>query len=131
MLLQSHEECLVYLEQIRWAGNPCCPYCESTRATAYKNEHRYRCNSCFTSYSVTVGTLFHKTHIDLHIWFSAIYIVLNSSENVTIRQLAKHIGVNKNTASYMLARIHQAADMDSSLLQKIMEFSATKSEIMF
>ncbi|WP_318781265.1 transposase [Amazonocrinis nigriterrae] len=59
---RNHEECLILLEQIRWNGKPKCPYCGSNNATRYKNEHRYHCNECFTSYSVTVGTLFHKTY---------------------------------------------------------------------
>lgn len=120
MLLQSHEECLTYLEQIRWGGKPSCPYCKSTKATSYKQEHRYRCNSCFTSYSVTVGTLFHKTHVDLHIWFKAIYLVLQLPKHLSVRQLAQELGVNKKTASYMLMRIHRAAIEETDLINRLL-----------
>lgn len=117
----NHEECLTILEQIRWGGIPQCPYCQSTNSTAIKKERRYHCNTCFTSYSVTVGTLFHKTHVDLHKWFVAIHLVLNSSEGISVRQLAKKIGVNKNTACYMLKRIQQAKTEEQELLQKLVE----------
>jgi transposase-like protein len=116
---RNHEECLALLEQIRWSGKPKCPYCESTNATAYKNERRYHCNECFTSYSVTVGTLFHKTHVELQKWFVAIHLVLNSPGGVSVRQLAKEIGVNKNTASYMIERIHKAMAEEQKLLQRL------------
>ncbi|MCC5599062.1 transposase [Nostoc favosum] len=116
---RNHEECLALLEQIRWGGKPKCPYCESTNATAYKNERRYHCNECFTSYSVTVGTLFHKTHVELQKWFVAIHLVLNSPGGISVRQLAKEIGVNKNTASYMIARIRNAMAEERGLLQRI------------
>ncbi len=116
---RNHEECLALLEQIRWGGKPKCPYCESTNATAYKNERRYHCNECFTSYSVTVGTLFHKTHVELQKWFVAIHLVLNSPGGISVRQLAKEIGVNKNTASYMIERIRKAMVEELQLLNKL------------
>lgn len=119
----NHEECLTILEQIRWGGIPQCPYCQSTNSTVIKKERRYHCNACFTSYSVTVGTLFHKTRVDLHKWFVAIHLVLNSSESISVRQLAKEIGVNKNTAAYMINRIHKGITDELELLQRVVNSS--------
>lgn len=119
----NNDECLTLLEQIRWGGKPKCPYCESIKATAYKNERRYHCNECFTSYSVTVGTLFHKTHVDLHKWFVAIRLVLHSPGGVSVRQLAREIGVNKNTACYMLERIKKAMTEEAQLLQMLLKYN--------
>ena len=102
------EECLAYLETVRWDGIPTCPYCGSTNATPYRKEHRYHCNNCFTSYSVTVRTLFHGTRVDLHKWFLAIQIIINTSEKISARHLGERVGVSKNTASSMKRRIHKA-----------------------
>ncbi|WP_348231972.1 IS1595 family transposase [Trichocoleus sp. DQ-U1] len=118
---RNHEDCIALLEQIRWSGKPKCPYCESKNATAYKNERRYHCNFCFTSYSVTVGTLFHKTHVNLEKWFFAIHLVLNSPESISVRQLAKEVGVNKNTAAYMIERIRKALVEEAELLRRLIE----------
>lgn len=118
---RNHEECLILLEQIRWNGKPKCPYCESTNSRKLKNEHRYQCNECFTSYSVTVGTMFHKTHVELHKWFLAIHLVLNSPGGISVRQLAKEVGVNKNTACYMIERIHKAMTEELQLLLRVIE----------
>ena len=120
---RNHEDCIALLEQIRWSGKPKCPYCHSVNSTAIKNEHRYHCNTCFTSYSVTVGTLFHKTHVDLHKWFLAIPLVLNSPEGISVRQLAKEIGVNKNTACYIIKRICKAMTQEQELLQRFVEMN--------
>ncbi len=120
-MLRNNEDCLALLEQVRWGGKPKCPYCESTNFRKLKNERRYQCNECFTSYSVTVGTLFHKTHVDLQKWFIAIHLVLNSQEGISVRQLAKEIGVNKNTAHYMIERIQEAIIEKSDLLQKLIQ----------
>ncbi|MBD1836912.1 IS1 family transposase [Coleofasciculus sp. FACHB-64] len=116
---RNHEDCIALLEQIRWSGKPKCPYCESTNYRKLKNEHRYQCNECFTSYSVTVGTLFHKTHVDLDKWILAIPLVLKSPAGISGRQLAKEIGVNKNTACYMIERIRRAITEEPELLQKL------------
>lgn len=117
---QTHADCLILLEQIRWGGVPTCPYCNSTNATAYKQERRYHCNNCFTSYSVTVGTLFHKTHVDLQKWFLAIQI-LEENKAISIRQLAERVRVNKNTSSYMIMRIKKAWSNEQALLKKLLE----------
>ncbi|MBD2084585.1 transposase [Trichocoleus sp. ST-U3] len=119
-MTRNHEDCIALLEQIRWGGKPKCPYCESTNATAMKNQRRYHCYTCFTSYSVTVGTLFHKTYVDLNKWFLAIPLVLNSPAGISGRQLAKEIGVNKNTASYVISRIRKAIEEEPELLEAIL-----------
>ncbi|WP_158516676.1 transposase [Scytonema hofmannii] len=41
MLPLTHEECIILLEQIRWRGQPQCPYCGSLKASRYKRTHRY------------------------------------------------------------------------------------------
>lgn len=120
-MTHKHEDCLALLEEIRWGGVPRCPYCESTNSTAIKNKPRYHCYACFTSYSVTVGTLFHKTYVDLQKWFLAIHLVLNSPGGISVRQLAKEISVNKNTAASMIIRIRKANIEESELVQKLMQ----------
>lgn len=115
----NHEDCITLLEQIRWGGIPQCPYCQSLNSRKLKNEHRYQCNECFTSYSVTVGTLFHKTHVDLEKWFLAIHLVLNSPKGISVRQLAKEIKVQKNTAASMIYRIRKAMNEEPELLHKL------------
>ncbi|MGG6268506.1 transposase [Leptolyngbya sp. AN03gr2] len=116
---KAHQEYLHLLESIRWNGKPQCPYCGSTNAAAFKSEQRYHCNDCFTSYSVTVGTLFHQTHVDLQKWFHALKLVMNSSRVISVRRLAQEIGVSKNTASSMIARIRKAMKEESELLQEL------------
>ncbi|MGG6269023.1 transposase [Leptolyngbya sp. AN03gr2] len=118
-MLETHEECLTCLETIRWNGTPTCPYCGSVKATAYKNEHRYRCNSCFTSYSVTVGTLFHKTHVDLRKWFQAIFLLCKLNRDISIRKLAEEIQVSRTTASLIVDRIRNIPSEQTEMLRQI------------
>jgi len=117
----ASDDCIAYLEKLRWGGIPECPYCGMHKSSEYAEQNRYHCNFCYTSFSVTVGTLFHKTHLDLQKWFQTIYLVSKAKKKVSARQLARVIKVNKNTAAYMLSRIRQATEEDKKLLQEMME----------
>jgi transposase-like protein len=118
-MLQNHEECLLYLEKIRWNGAPTCPYCSSQKASAYKKEQRYHCHNCFTSYSVMVGTIFHKTHVDLRKWFQAIIILHKLNGNISGRQLAKEVGISRAAAASIMDRVLTAAEQDDNILDAI------------
>ncbi|MCX6557708.1 MAG: IS1595 family transposase [Candidatus Aminicenantes bacterium] len=121
----DHIDCLKHLEMVRWNGKSICPYCKSIKVTAFKSEYRYHCNNCNTSFSVTVGTIFHKTKLDLQKWFLAVSLVLNAKKKISARKLARDIKVNKNTAWYMQMRIRRAMVQNSELLSGIIEVDET------
>jgi transposase-like protein len=103
---KTQDDCIKYLEQLRWNGKPRCPYCNNTKQTPLPKEQRYHCNACRSTYSVTVGTMFQKTKIDLKKWFSAIPLVV--IERISARQLSKTIGITKDSACFMVQRIRIA-----------------------
>lgn len=117
----KQEDCLNHLESVRWNGKPVCPYCKSDNVTPMPKQKRHHCNNCNTSFSVTVGTIFHKTKVDLQKWFLAISVVLNAKKGISARQLARDLEVNKNTAWYMGMRIRKAMADDGRLLSGIVE----------
>ncbi len=121
----SREHCFKHLEKVKWDNNPECPYCKSHKHTKEKTAHRYHCNNCNTSYRVTVGTIFHKTKLDLQKWFLAIALVINAKKGISARQLARDIEVNKNTAWYLLMRLREAMLDDSDLLKGVIEMDET------
>lgn len=118
----TSKECLKFLESLRWKGKPICPYCGSDKASALKNEQRHHCNYCSTSYSVTVNTIFHHSHVVLLKWFHAIYIVCSSHDKISVRYLANEIRVTKNTASSILKKIKSAAEKDKKYFEEIAYF---------
>ncbi len=101
-------DCIAQLEEIRWNGIPQCPYCKAKHNTALPAEYRYHCNGCNTTFSVTVRTVFHHTHLPLQKWFLAITLLLDARKRITTQQLARDLEVNKNTAWYIGQRIHTA-----------------------
>jgi transposase-like protein len=124
-LFPTQDDCIAHLEKVRWNNKPICPYCKSTRITPMKREHRYHCNNCNTSFSVTVGTIFHKTKVDFQKWFVAISLVINANKGISARQLSRDIEVNKDTAWYMAMRIRRAMNEYGELLQGIVEVDET------
>jgi transposase-like protein len=121
----TQQDCINHLEKVRWNNEPICPYCKSKNQTPMKKENRYHCNTCNTSYSVMVGTIFENTKLDFQKWFLAISLMLNAKKGISARQLARDIDVNKNTAWYVLMRLRNAMTEYSQLLQGIIEVDET------
>ena len=122
----SHDDCIKHLEAVRWENGPVCPYCQSRRQTKIKGGIRYKCNNCNSSYSVTVGTIFHKTKCDMQKWFYAIYLFSHYRKGISSRQLATDINVTKDTAWYMLMRIRKSLKEDGILLESVIEIDETQ-----
>lgn len=118
-------DCIKHLEKVRWNNVPVCPYCKSTNSTSRKDETRYQCNNCNTPYSVTVGTIFHKTKVDLQKWFLAITLTLNAKKGMSARQLGRDIEVTKDTAWFMMMRLRTAFEEYGNLLEGIVEVDET------
>lgn len=122
----TEAHCIEYLESVRWNGKPACPYCKAERITSMLKEHRHHCNNCNTTFSVTVNTIFHHTHLPLQKWFLAISVVLNAEKGIAARQLCINLEVNKNTAWSISKRIQQA--MLESNQRKLLQVIAAIDE---
>lgn len=107
-MFPNEDDCIHYLETVRWKDKPKCPYCQSSSVTSLPKEKRHHCNTCNTSFSVTVRTIFHHTHLPLQKWFLAICIALNAKKGIAARQLSRDLHVNKDTAWRMDMKIRQA-----------------------
>ena len=107
-IFSTNDDCIAHLEKVRWGNRPSCTYCLSQNITPMPNEKRHHCNNCNTSFSVTVGTIFHHTHLPLQKWFLAVAIILNAKKGLSARQLGYDLKVNKDTAWRMAMNIRQA-----------------------
>jgi len=121
----TNNDCIKHLELVRWNNTPTCPYCKSKNQTPAKNSTRYHCNTCNTTFSVTVGTIFHKTHLDLQKWFLAISLVLNAKKGYSARQLGRDIEATKDTAWRMFMQIRKALIEQHELMEGIIEADET------
>ena len=121
----TQKDCIQHLEKARWNGTPRCPYCTSVRTA--RLQHRNRCYACKTSFSVTVGTIFHHTHVPIQKWFLAIILILNAKKSLSALQLSRDLKVNKNTAWRMAMQIRKAITQreQRNLLTGIVEMDET------
>ena len=83
-LFPTESDCIAHLEKVRWKVKPICPYCGSDRTTAAPTEQRHHCNNCKTSFSVTVGTIFHHTHLPLQKWLLAVSVGFGLANSPTL-----------------------------------------------
>lgn len=121
----TQEDCIDYLETLRWKNGPVCPYCGSFNTAP--SQHRHRCYDCKTSFSVTVGTIFHHTHLPLQKWFLAVSLMLNAKKGISALQLSRDLQVNKNTAWRIAMQIRKAMSQKTQrdLLTGIVEMDET------
>jgi transposase-like protein len=114
----AQESCIEFLESVLWDDSPICPYCRQSNSSPVKNEHRYHCNTCNTSFGVITKTIFHKTKADLQKWFMAIYL-LDLNPTITGRDLATQVGVAKDTGFSMRNRINSTRKNNQNLFSQI------------
>lgn len=114
--LQTQEQAIDYFEEVRWHGKPVCPYCASEKvcrhASGDRTSVRWQCESCHRAFSVTVGTIFHGTHIPLRQWFLLLALMLNAKKSSSSYQIARDLGMRRPTVWSMMHRIRTAMDKD-------------------
>lgn len=106
------------LEKLRWPDGPVCPKCGSEndhyalkpRKDSKRPVRRgvYKCKDCRAQFTVTVGTIFHRSHIPLHKWLLAIYMMCSSKKGVSAHQLHRNLGITYKSAWFMCHRIREA-----------------------
>ena len=105
-----------HLEKLVWPHGPFCPHCgnadpEKITKLAGKSTRPgvYKCNECEKPFSVTVGTLFERSHIPLNKWLYATHKLSGSGKKGTsAHQLHRELGVSYKTAWFMCHRIREA-----------------------
>lgn len=123
----TRADCIDRLERIRWADTPHCPYCGSQRVSQRRNAarettaKRWGCQLCRRSFSVTVGTIFHNTHVDLQRWFVLIEIMLRTRKIGPAVQVARDLDMRRPTVWSMMRRIQHASADDRELFSRIIE----------
>lgn len=107
-----------HLEALRWPNGRICPHCgecERTSPTQSKNHKAglYVCLSCKQTFTVTVGTLFERSHVPLHKWMHAFHLMSASKKGISSKQLERMLGVTYKTAWFMSHRIREAMKPDA------------------
>lgn len=115
---QDEDKARKYLEALRWSSGVICPHCgcvgEHYRLTG--ESHRkglLKCTDCRKQFSVTVGTVFERSKIKLHVWLLAVHLVCAAKNGMSSMELHRILGVTQKTAWFMLGRIREAMKPES------------------
>lgn len=102
-----------FLERIIWPDGPVCPHCGGMEK-AYRIRGKgarnglWMCGHCRKQFTVTVGTLFESSHIPLHKWLMAVYLMCSSKKGISSHQLHRMLGITYKSAWFMTHRIREA-----------------------
>ena len=101
------------LEEIAWPGGPVCPYCGATDRIGGIGGKAARvslkfCCRCRKQFRATIGTLFEGSHVPLHKWFQAVFLLTASNSTISTHRLHLRLEVTNKTASSMRRRIEGA-----------------------
>lgn len=116
-----------FLEDHRWGGHVVCPTCNKDRVTARKGKRLgyYRCRNCEDEFTVRTGTIFERSHVPLHKWLYAIYLLVTARKGISSVQLSKELSVTQASAWFMLGRLREACGGDMDKLKGIVEADET------
>jgi transposase-like protein len=102
-----------WLEARLWPQGPVCPKCGVVNeATLMQGKsHRaglWQCNACREPFSVTVGTLYERSHVPLHKWLATTHLMMASKKGISALQISRMIGVTYKTAWFLCHRIRES-----------------------
>ena len=124
-MFPDQDSARLYLEARLWPNGCRCPVCGlGERITARKGGY-YRCNQCKEDFTVRTGTIFERSHVPLHKWLYAMYLLVTSRKGISSLQLSKEIGVTQKTAWFILQRLREACGNDPTILNGIVEIDET------
>lgn len=109
----NEAQAFAYVEARLWPEGPVCPHCggvgkigklqgKTTRAGLWK------CYQCRKPFTVRIGTIFESSHLPLHVWLQAIFLVAGSKKGISANQLHRTLGVTLKTAWFLAHRIREA-----------------------
>jgi transposase-like protein len=112
-IFQDAQAAREWLESQLWPDGPVCPHCGLVGA-AYKMHNKsqrpgvYKCKGCEEQFTVTVGTVFERSHIPLNKWLFAFQMMSASKKGVSAHQMHRMLEITYKSAWFMCHRIREA-----------------------
>lgn len=111
-----HNEAAAYkfVEARVWPEGPVCPHCNGDKRRISKMQGKstrmgaYKCYECRKPFTVKVGTVFESSHVPLHLWLQAMFLLSSGKKGISSNQLHRTLGVTLKTAWFMSHRIREA-----------------------
>jgi transposase-like protein len=119
--LCNEEAAIEHIEARLWPDGPVCPHCGTVgAATKLKGKTTrpglWKCRACRKPFTVRMRTIFESSHVPLHIWLQAIYLICSSKKGMSTRQLQRTLGGSMKTAWFLGHRIREAMRTAAALV---------------
>jgi transposase-like protein len=124
-MFPDQETARTYLEGRLWPNGPRCPVCGLGERITARAGGFYRCNQCKEDFTIRTCTIFERSHVPLHKWIYAMYLLVTARKGISSMQLAKEIGITQKSAWFVLHRLREACGDDLTTLQGIVEIDET------
>jgi len=110
---QDAEAAREWLEALLWPDGTICPHCgligaAYTLRSKTQRPGLYKCKGCDQQFTVTIGTVFERSHIPLNKWLFASQLMAASKKGVSAHQVHRMLSVTYKTAWFMCHRIREA-----------------------
>jgi len=106
-LYGTEEKCRAVLFSWRWPEGFVCPACGESAHCELEKRALWQCNACHTQTSLTAGTIFAATKLDLTVWFRAMFHMTQTKQGISALELSRRIDVSYNTAWAMHHKLRQ------------------------
>lgn len=104
----SEEACLQAIFAARWPRGFVCPRCNHNGGYRLSGRRTIQCASCRRQTSITSGTIFHRSHLQLRLWFLLIYFVAHDKGGASALRLSKQLGMHYATTWFIVQKIRFA-----------------------
>ena len=99
--------CRAVVFKLRWPDGFQCPVCHGREHCVIRTRTVYQCNACRTQTSLTAGTIFANTKLELKVWFQAMYHMTQSKQGISSVELGRRLGVRQPIAWAMKSKLAQ------------------------
>lgn len=112
-IFHDEEAARRHFEALRWPDGPICPHCggvDNATELAGKSTRPgvYKCKDCRKPFTATIGTVYERSHIQLHKWLLATHLMCSSKKGMSAHQLWRMLGFGSyRTAWFMAHRIRE------------------------
>ena len=120
-MFPDQETARLYLESRLWPEGATCPTCAGRDRITTRKGGYYRCNQCKLDFTVRTATIFERSHVPLHKWIFAMYLLVTSRKGISSMQLSKEIGITQKSAWFVLQRLREACGNNTTLLSGLVE----------
>lgn len=98
----TEDACREELFRQRFPDGFVCPKCGCKEFYIIRSRNICQCRSCRHQTSVTAGTMMHRTHLPLTVWFWAIYLCVTDKRGISAVQLSRTLGISYDSAWHLL-----------------------------